>query len=234
VGRLFLAGAAPACLGLTDGRASISAAGRLPDSRGRAGASSAGRRRRRSGPPGPRDHPRRILAGFVTPTEAAARRPYSLIVGIFIHREPGGATCRRSRQSAVCDRRAIIVAAKGIGLRWNSRSDQVVGGIPAVTRSRAILLLVNVLFLVLGCLPDAAMIIFVPVLLPVKRSGSTWSTSAGRGAEFDDRLPRLFRSVPVVHLVGAGRRRRRRGGRPVHRALVVAFLCTYWAPMVLW
>ncbi len=72
----------------------------------------------------------------------------------------------------------IIVAASGI-MGWevaNLRvSDQVVGGILAITREPwAILLLLNGLFLVLGCLldPIAAMIIFVPVLLPlVKQVG---------------------------------------------------------------
>ncbi len=190
-----------------------------------------------------------ILAGFVTPTEAAALAVlYSLIVGIFIHRELRWRDLPRIlRQSAVGTGVVmIIVAASGI-MGWevaNLRvSAQVVGGILAVTREPwAILLLVNALFLVLGCLldPIAAMIIFVPVLLPLVKQVGIDLVHFGLVVVLNLMIGLLtppvgyllfvssaLADVPVEAVV--------REARPFIVALVVVLLlCTYWAPMVLW
>ncbi len=117
-----------------------------------------------------------IITGIVTPTEAGVLAViYSLLVGAFIHRELRLTDlprifCHTAVGTGVI---MIIVGASGI-MGWlvaNLRiGDVVVGGVTALTQSPwAILLLLNIFFLLVGCLMDplAGMLIFIPVLLPL-------------------------------------------------------------------
>jgi C4-dicarboxylate transporter DctM subunit len=106
---------------------------------------------------------------------------YSLVVGFGIHRTqvrdlPGIAPWPWGRSS-------IIVGASGV-MGWlvaNLRiGEVVVSGVTALTQSPwMILLLLNLFFLVVGCLMDplAGMLIFIPVLMPlIKHVHITQST----------------------------------------------------------
>jgi C4-dicarboxylate transporter DctM subunit len=117
-----------------------------------------------------------IVTGVVTPTEAGALAVmYSLGVGFGIHRELKvrdlpGVFCRTAVGTAVI---MVIVGASGI-MGWlvaNMRiGEVVVAGVTAITESPwLILLLMNLFFLVVGCLMDplAGMLIFIPVFMPL-------------------------------------------------------------------
>ena len=117
-----------------------------------------------------------IVTGVVTATEAGVLAvAYSLFVGFFIHkelrfRELPQIFCRTAVGTAVI---MIIVGASGI-MGWlvaNMKiGDAVLAGVTALTQSPwAILLLMNVFFLIVGCLMDplAGMLVFVPVFLPL-------------------------------------------------------------------
>ena len=117
-----------------------------------------------------------IITGVVTPTEAGVLAVvYSLVVGFGIHRE------LRVRDLPSIFRRTavgtavimIIVGASGV-MGWlvaNLRiGDVVVSGVTAFTQSPwMILLMLNLFFLVVGCLMDplAGMLIFIPVFMPL-------------------------------------------------------------------
>ena len=117
-----------------------------------------------------------IVTGVVTATEAGVLAVvYSLLVGFFIHRELRirdlpGIFCRTAVGTAVI---MIIVGASGV-MGWlvaNLRiGEVVVSGVTAFTQSPwMILLLLNLFFLVVGCLMDplAGMLIFIPVFMPL-------------------------------------------------------------------
>ena len=117
-----------------------------------------------------------IVTGVVTATEAGVLAvAYSLFVGFFIHkelrlRELPQIFCRTAVGTAVI---MIIVGASGI-MGWlvaNMKiGDAVLAGVTALTQSPwAILFLMNVFFLIVGCLMDplAGMLVFVPVFLPL-------------------------------------------------------------------
>lgn len=117
-----------------------------------------------------------IITGVVTPTEAGVLAVvYSLAVGFGIHRELKardlpGIFRRTAVGTAVI---MIIVGASGV-MGWlvaNLRiGEAVVSGVTAITQSPwMILLLMNVFFLIVGCLMDplAGMLIFIPVFLPL-------------------------------------------------------------------
>ena len=117
-----------------------------------------------------------IVTGVVTPTEAGVLAVvYSLVVGFGIHRELKvrdlpGIFCRTAVGTAVI---MIIVGASGV-MGWlvaNLRiGEVVVTGVTALTQSPwMILLLLNLFFLVVGCLMDplAGMLIFIPVFMPL-------------------------------------------------------------------
>jgi tripartite ATP-independent transporter DctM subunit len=117
-----------------------------------------------------------IVTGVVTPTEAGVLAViYSLAVGFGVHRELKvrdlpGIFCRTAVGTAVI---MIIVGASGV-MGWlvaNMRiGETVVSGVTAFTQSPwMILLLMNVFFLIVGCLMDplAGMLIFIPVFMPL-------------------------------------------------------------------
>ena len=117
-----------------------------------------------------------ILSGVVTATEAGVLAvAYSLFVGFAIHRELHvrdlpGIFCRTAVGTAVI---MIIVGASGI-MGWlvaNMKiGEAVLNGVSALTQNPTmILLLMNIFFLIVGCLMDplAGMLIFVPVFLPL-------------------------------------------------------------------
>ena len=117
-----------------------------------------------------------IVTGVVTPTEAGVLAViYSLAVGFGVHRELRvrdlpGIFCRTAVGTAVI---MIIVGASGV-MGWlvaNMRiGETVVSGVTALTQSPwMILLLMNVFFLIVGCLMDplAGMLIFIPVFMPL-------------------------------------------------------------------
>ena len=117
-----------------------------------------------------------IVTGIVTPTEAGVLAViYSLFVGFLIHRELKmrelpGIFCRTAIGTAVI---MIIVGARGI-MGWlvaNLRiGAMLVDTVTALTQSPGmILLLMNIFFLIVGCLIDplAGMMIFIPVFMPL-------------------------------------------------------------------
>ena len=117
-----------------------------------------------------------IVTGVVTPTKAGVLAVvYSLVVAFGIHRELKvrdlpGIFCRTAVGTAVI---MIIVGASGV-MGWlvaNLRiGEVVVAGVTALTQSPwMILLLLNLFFLVVGCLMDplAGMLIFIPVFMPL-------------------------------------------------------------------
>jgi tripartite ATP-independent transporter DctM subunit len=190
-----------------------------------------------------------ILAGVVTPTEAAALAVlYALVVGLFIHRElrwrdlPG-----LLRQSVVATGIVmIIVAASGI-MAWEVANlrigEQVVSAILAISSHPwFILALINVFFLAVGCVLDplGAMIIFVPVLLPLVRAVGIDLTHFGLVVVLNLTIGLItppvgyllyvsstLAGVPIEPVV--------RESRPFLIALLVVLaLCTYWPAMVLW
>lgn len=190
-----------------------------------------------------------ILAGAVTPTEAAGLAVlYALVVGLFIHRELRWRDLPRLlRQSVVATGAVmIIVAASGI-MAWEVANlrigEQVVSTILAVTTQPAVILvLINVFFLAVGCVLDplAAMIIFVPVLLPLARQLGLDLTHFGLVVVLNLTIGLLtppvgyllyvssaLAGVPIEPVV--------RESRPFLVALLVVLaLCTYWPAMVLW
>jgi TRAP-type transport system large permease protein len=117
-----------------------------------------------------------IVTGIVTATEAGVLAvAYSMAVGFFIHRELRVRDlpqifCRTALGTAVI---MIIVGASGI-MGWlvaNMKiGDDVLAGVTALTQAPwMILLLMNIFFLIVGCLMDplAGMLIFIPVFLPL-------------------------------------------------------------------
>jgi tripartite ATP-independent transporter DctM subunit len=117
-----------------------------------------------------------IVTGVVTATEAGVLAVvYSMAVGFFIHRELRlrdlpGIFCRTAVGTGVI---MIIVGASGI-MGWlvaNMKiGDAVLSGVAALTQNpQMILLLMNLFFLVVGCLMDplAGMLVFIPVFMPL-------------------------------------------------------------------
>jgi tripartite ATP-independent transporter DctM subunit len=117
-----------------------------------------------------------MLSGVFTPTEAsAAATLYALVLGLFIYRE----FSLRDLPRLILDTIettgvvvALVMAAKL--LAWSlavSRVPQIAGGwITSLTTDPLVyLLIVNILLLIIGCFMEAlaAMLIFVPILVPV-------------------------------------------------------------------
>lgn len=117
-----------------------------------------------------------IVGGIVTPTEAGAIAvAYALVVGIFVYRELRWRDLGHIfRETGVNVGTVMIILAAGSLFGW-ALSSMGVG--PALTRfflsvSRepwAIYLMINLFLLALGCAMDPlpALIIFVPVLMPL-------------------------------------------------------------------
>ena len=117
-----------------------------------------------------------IFSGFFTPTEAAAVAClYALVVGMVIYREirfrdlPGIVL-----QSARTTGSALVIVAIAAPLSWILTKEQVPATVTTAIQSVSdnpivILLLINLMLLVLGAFMEmiAALIILVPILLPV-------------------------------------------------------------------
>lgn len=117
-----------------------------------------------------------IFSGFFTPTEAAAVAClYALVVGMLIYREiswrdlPGIVI-----QSARTTGSALIIVAIAAPLSWILTKEQVPATVTAAIQAVSdnpivVLLLINLMLLVLGAFMEmiAALIILVPILLPV-------------------------------------------------------------------
>lgn len=117
-----------------------------------------------------------IFSGIFTPTEAAAVAClYALVVGMGIYREitwrdlPGIIL-----QSARTTGSALVIVAIAAPLSWILTKEQVPATVTAAIQSVSdnpivILLLINLMLLVLGAFMEmiAALIILVPILLPV-------------------------------------------------------------------
>lgn len=117
-----------------------------------------------------------IITGVVTPTEAGALAVlYSFVIAVFVHREMRiGDLPRILRETAVATGVIMIILGASGVMAWlvaNMRiGEAVVAAVTAVTTSPAmVLLLVNVFFLVVGCVMDplAGMLVFVPVFMPL-------------------------------------------------------------------
>jgi tripartite ATP-independent transporter DctM subunit len=117
-----------------------------------------------------------IVTGVVTATEAGVLAvAYSMAVGFFIHhelhiRDLPQIFCRTANGTAII---MIIVGASGI-MGWMVANmkigEAVLAGVTALTQEPwMILLLMNIFFLIVGCLMDplAGMLVFVPVFLPL-------------------------------------------------------------------
>jgi tripartite ATP-independent transporter DctM subunit len=189
-----------------------------------------------------------ILVGFVTPTEAAALAVlYSLLIGLFVYRELRWRDLPALlRQSAVATGVVmIIVAASGI-MGWEVANlrvgEQVLNTIQAVSPGPwFVLLLINVLFLILGCLLDplAIIIIFVPVFLPLVKAAGIDMVHFGLVVVLNVTIGLLTPPVGYLLYVTAALSGTRVEAvvREVMPFLVVLFvvllLCTYWPAMVL-
>ncbi|MFB3819080.1 MAG: TRAP transporter large permease [Candidatus Methylomirabilales bacterium] len=120
-----------------------------------------------------------ILGGVFTPTEAAAAGVlYAIIVGFFVYRELTPAHLWPIlKETGIMSGGVMLIVANAALFSWILAAEQVpqlvAGVITAVARQPwVILLLVNVLLLVVGCVMEtlAAIIILTPVLLPMVKS----------------------------------------------------------------
>ena len=117
-----------------------------------------------------------IITGIFTPTEAAiAAVAYSMFLGVFVYRTLNWRRILRVTSDTVDTTASIlmIVAASTI-FAWILTANQVAesfaGGLLSFTDNKiAILLIITVIVLVIGCFMEtiAAITILVPVLLPV-------------------------------------------------------------------
>ena len=190
-----------------------------------------------------------ILIGVVTPTEAAALAVlYSLVVGLFVYRELKWRDLPRIlRQSAVATGVVmIIVGASGImgseiaNLRVG---EQVLEGLLSISREPwVILLFVNALFLILGCLLDplAVIIVFVPVFLPLVKAVGIDLVHFGLIVVLNVTIGLLTPPVGYLLFISAAL-----ADVPIEAVvrevipflvalLLVLAICTYWPAMVLW
>jgi C4-dicarboxylate transporter DctM subunit len=120
-----------------------------------------------------------IYGGVFSPTESAGVAcAYTILLSRYLHREMSWAQVWRAATNTmyVTAQVLIIVAAAGVYswvLTISGFPQQVVGLINDVDASAAMVLLaVNILFLVAGCLidPASAILILTPLLLPVLTS----------------------------------------------------------------
>ncbi len=120
-----------------------------------------------------------LFSGMFTPTEAAAVAAiYAIGLGILVYRNLGpralfAVLLESSRQSAV----VMLLIASAFVVNYAITVEQVAqrlaGAVTALELTPiAFLLLVNGLFLVLGCFLDASvlLLVFVPVLLPAAKA----------------------------------------------------------------
>lgn len=117
-----------------------------------------------------------ILGGFFTPTESAAVAViYALIVGLFVYRELKWSDLPRILVDAAVSTAVVmfVIACASI-FGWVLARERIPQEIAAYILNfsrdpRVIFLLINILLLIVGCFLEtaAALIILIPVLLPV-------------------------------------------------------------------
>ena len=120
-----------------------------------------------------------IYGGVFTPTEAAGIAVgYGLIVGLFIYREMKVTDLPRLFMEASKSTAMIMmIIGTSSGFSWLLTAeripDAIASGILGLTQSKiAVLMLINVLLLIVGCLMEtqAAIIILTPIFLPIVTS----------------------------------------------------------------
>ena len=120
-----------------------------------------------------------LFSGVFTPTEAAAVAAiYAMALGAFVYRQLGpkallAVFLESARQSAV----VMLLVASAFVINYAVTTEQlaqrIVGTVTALELTPTVfLLMVNLLFLVLGCFLDAAvlLLVFVPVVLPAVKA----------------------------------------------------------------
>ncbi len=119
-----------------------------------------------------------IFSGICTPTEASVIAVvYALVVGICIHRElPLKAIPQVFFDSAISTAAIMMIIAASKLVAWivvaSDLSSMITDGVLAITENKiGILIIINVILLVVGCIMDAnaAIVIMTPVLLPLAR-----------------------------------------------------------------
>lgn len=117
-----------------------------------------------------------ILSGVFTPTEASIVTVlYSFIVGIFIYKEIGFRDIPRIIRQTVIDSSAVLILVGAANIfAWILTSERIpqaiAAGVLGVTDNKvAVILLMNLVLIFTGMFLEsiAALIIMVPVLLPV-------------------------------------------------------------------
>ena len=120
-----------------------------------------------------------ILAGLATPTEAAVLGVLAVIViGGFIYRELSPATFARQCLSTVSTVGAVFIiiasaAVFGRVLTLYGAADSLTAWITSLTDSPIVfLIMINVLFLLLGCILDTVpiLLVLVPLLMPTVKA----------------------------------------------------------------
>ena len=117
-----------------------------------------------------------IYRGIFTPTEAAAVAVvYGFIVGLFVYREMKfsdlpGLFMAAGKSTAM----VMMIIGTSSGFSWLLTAeripDAIAAGILGLTQSKlAVLMLINILLLIVGCLMEtqAAIIILTPIFLPI-------------------------------------------------------------------
>jgi len=117
-----------------------------------------------------------IIGGIFTPTEAAGvAAVYALVLGLFVYRTlTVGMLPRIFAQTAMSTAVVMVIIAATNPLRWVIAAEQIPDAIfrllNTVTQSPAVLLLIlNVTFLMLGCVMETTAIIVLstPILIPL-------------------------------------------------------------------
>jgi len=120
-----------------------------------------------------------LFSGVFTPTEAAAVAAiYAMLLGAFVYRQLGAKALyavllESARQSAV----VMLLIASAFVINYAITAEQlaqrIVGAVTAFELTPTLfLVMVNLLFLLLGCFLDAAvlLLVFVPVVLPAVKA----------------------------------------------------------------
>jgi C4-dicarboxylate transporter DctM subunit len=120
-----------------------------------------------------------LFSGVFTPTEAAAVAAiYAMLLGAFVYRQLGAKALyavllESARQSAV----VMLLIASAFVINYAITAEQlaqrIVGVVTAFELTPTLfLVMVNILFLLLGCFLDAAvlLLVFVPVVLPAVKA----------------------------------------------------------------
>ncbi len=120
-----------------------------------------------------------LFSGVFTPTEAAAVAAlYAILLGAFVYRAMGVRTLlavmlESARQSTV----VMLLIASAFVINYAVTAEHLAQNLANAVQAMALsplgfLLVVNVMFLILGCFLDASvmLLVFVPVLLPTARA----------------------------------------------------------------